>query len=86
MNKHHEIVELFDEHYYSIGVRSGHEALANLLDDYFSGNLNSNLEEYGISDDEFRQVTFFRFVKNLLSEGKMFQSHEEYHNWLKLLR
>ena len=84
--KLNELLSLLDENYYSIGVRSGCEALAEVTDDFISGRLNGNLADWGISALEFKGVVFFALARKWFSEGKMYQSHEEWCNWQKTLR
>jgi hypothetical protein len=79
----HEMVDLLDSEYYSIGITSGHEALANVLDDFFSGRLDSFLEEQGSSKHEFHKLTFWVLAKKWIAEGKMWQDQRK---WYELQR
>lgn len=80
------LLSLLDEHYYSIGVRSGCEALAEITDDIVSGRLDQNFIEWEIDPMEFRAIVFFALARKWFSEGKMYQSHEEWRNWTATLR
>jgi hypothetical protein len=79
----HEIVDLLDSEYYSIGITSGHEALANLLDDFFSGRLDSFLEEQQCSKHIFHKLIFWVLAKKWITEGKMWQDQRK---WYELQR
>ena len=80
INQHiHEIVDILDEEYYSIGIVSGHEALANLLSDFFDGHLDNFLEEQGSSKHEFHKIIFWVLAKKWIVEGKMWQSQQHYY-------
>jgi hypothetical protein len=84
LNQHiHEIVDILDEEYYSIGIVSGHEALANLLSDFFDGHLDNFLEEQGSSKHEFHKIIFWVIAKKWIVEGKMWQAQDK---WYELQR
>ena len=67
----HDIVDLLDNEYYSMGITSGHEALANLLDDFFSGKLDDFLIEQESSKHEFHKLIFWVLAKKWIDEGKI---------------
>lgn len=74
------VVDVLDNEYYSIGVSSGHEALATLLDDHLYGRLDDFLGGWGITDNEFRCSVFFTLVSRWIVQGKMHQPHAEWAN------
>lgn len=75
-----EIVDILDEHYYSLGTPSGHEALAVLMSDFFEGFLDENLEEWGVTKHEFHSVIFWLLAKKWLDEKKMWEPHSTFYN------
>jgi hypothetical protein len=75
-----EIVYILESEYYSIGIESGHEALANLLDDFFNHRLDENFIEWGTSRHEFHETIFWFLAKKLFDEGKMWQSHHDFYS------
>lgn len=77
----HDIVDLLDSEYYSLGVPSGHNAIATLLDDFFSGRLDDFLVEQGSSKHEFHKIIFWVLAKKWVEEGKMWQAQDK---WYKL--
>jgi hypothetical protein len=79
----HSIVDLLDSEYYSLGIQSGHEAIANLLDDFFSGGLDDFLIEQGSSKHEFHKTIFWVLAKKWIAEGKMWQTQAK---WYELQR
>jgi hypothetical protein len=79
----HDIVDLLDNEYYSMGITSGHEALANLLDDFFSGKLDDFLIEQESSKHEFHKLIFWVLAKKWIEEGKMWQDQQK---WYELRR
>jgi hypothetical protein len=79
----HDIVDLLDEEYYSLGVQSGHDAIATLLDDFFSGKLDEFLVEQESSKHEFHKTIFWVLAKKWISEGKMWQAQDK---WYELQR
>jgi len=79
----HDIVDLLDNEYYSMGITSGHEALANLLDDFFSGRLDDFLIEQESSKHEFHKLIFWVLAKKWIEEGKMWQDQQK---WYELRR
>lgn len=83
----HELVELLEGEYYSIGIKSGHEALANLLDDLSSHRLDDTLIEWGMEPTpDFYARILWNVGRSLMSAGKMWQSVEDYHKWQAHLR
>jgi len=66
----HDIVDLLDSEYYSIGITSGHEALGNLLEDFFDGRLDDFLEEQGSSKHEFHKLIFYVLARSLLWKAR----------------
>lgn len=74
-----EIVDALENEYYSLGVSSGHEALANLLADFFDGFLEPTLEEWGTSKHEFHTTLFWLLAKRFMDSRKMWQSHQDYY-------
>lgn len=74
-----EIVDIIDENYYSMGMSSGHEALAVLISDFFDGHLDENLEEWGVTKHNFHTDIFWFVAKKWLDEKKMFQSHQHFY-------
>lgn len=79
----HDIVDLLDSEYYSLGVPSGHNAIATLLDDFFSGRLDDFLVEQGSSKHEFHKLIFWVLAKKWFEEGKMWQAQDK---WYELQR
>lgn len=80
LNQHiHEIVDILDGEYYSIGIVSGHEALANVLSDFFDGHLDNFLEEQGSSKHEFHTIIFWVLSKKWIAEGKMWTPQHHYY-------
>lgn len=79
----HDIVDLLDSEYYSLGVPSGHDAIATLLDDFFSGRLDDFLVEQGSSKHEFHKLIFWVLAKKWVEEGKMWQAQDK---WYELRR
>jgi hypothetical protein len=79
----HDIVDLLDEEYYSIGVQSGHDAIATLLDDFFSDRLDEFLITQGSSKHEFHKIIFWVIAKKWIVEGKMWQAQDK---WYELQR
>ena len=75
----HDIVDLLDNEYYSMGITSGHEALANLLDDFFSGKLDDFLIEQESSKHEFHKLIFWVLAKKWIEEGKMWQDQQKWY-------
>ena len=74
-----EIVDVLLEHYYSIGILSGHEAIGNMIDDYFSGYLDTNLIDWEITDaageidrEFFKREIFWAFAKSLFDSKNLF--------------
>jgi len=83
----HELTQLIDEQYYSIGIRSGHEAMANLLDDLISRRLDQTLIDYGFDPNASTYSKVLWTVSSMwLSQGKMWQSVEEHYKWSRSLR
>jgi hypothetical protein len=82
----YDIVEILDSEYYSIGITSGHEALANVLDDFFSGRLDGFLEEQGTTKHEFHERLFWVLSKKWISEGKMWQDQKVWYELQKNYR
>ena len=81
-----EITDVLFEHYYSIGIKDGVEAVGNLIDDYLNGYLDDNLIEWGVVNKdgkvdhlEFRGIIFWSFVSELFDEEKLFSPA----NWFK---
>lgn len=74
-----EILDILETEYYSLGITSGHEALANLLSDFFDGFLDSTLEEWGTTKHEFHTTLFWLLAKRFIDEKKMWQSHQHYY-------
>lgn len=79
----YDLVEILDGEYYSIGVSSGHEAIATLLDDFFSDRLDGFLEEQGATKHEFHKVIFWVLAKKWIHEGKMWEAQDK---WYELQR
>ena len=79
----HDIVDLLDSEYYSLGVPSGHDAIATLLDDFFSGRLDDFLVEQGSSKHEFHKLIFWVLANKWVEEGKMWQAQDK---WYELRR
>lgn len=80
VNQHiHDIVDILDGEYYSLGISSGHEALGNLLEDFFDGRLDDFLEEQGSSKHEFHKIIFYVLAKKFVVEGKMWKSQHDYY-------
>jgi hypothetical protein len=82
----YDIVEILDSEYYSMGITSGHEALANVLDDFFAGNLDGFLEEQGTTKHEFHKTIFWVLAKKWISEGKMWQDQQKWYELQKEYR
>ena len=82
----YDIVEILDSEYYSMGITSGHEALANVLDDLLSGRLDGFLEEQGTSKHEFHKTIFWVLSKKWISEGKMWQDQKVWYELQKNYR
>ncbi len=66
-----EIVGVLWEHYYGLGCESGKVALETLNDDYTSGHLNGNLEEWGVETEGEFTVIFMMFAIELANAGVM---------------
>lgn len=80
LNQHiHDIVDILDSEYYSIGISSGHEALANLISDFYDGHLDDFLTEQGSSKHEFHKIIFWVIAKKWIVEKKMWQSQQHYY-------
>lgn len=81
-----EIADTLFDHYYSIGVRDGAEAITNLIDDYTSGLLSPNLLEWGVVTEagefdlmKFQGEIFWTFVKMVVD----YKPLQEPANWLR---
>ena len=68
-----EIADVLFDHYYSIGTRNGVEAVGNLIDDYTTGLLDTNLVEWGVVTETgdidritFQGIIFWSFIKMLI--------------------
>lgn len=73
-----EVSQIFEEHYYSLGIESGHEALGNILEDWFAGRLDDNLKEWNVAKKDFPRIIMYlshRFIEN----NKMWKSYEDFH-------
>jgi hypothetical protein len=82
----YDIVEILDSEYYSMGITSGHEALANVLDDFLSGRLDGFLEEQGTNKHEFHKTIFWVLSKKWITEGKMWQDQKVWYELQKNYR
>ena len=74
-----EIVDTLDREYYSIGITSGHEALANVVSDFLDGYMDETLKEWNLSRKEFQKVIYWNLAKHFIFTKKMWKSHEEWY-------
>lgn len=75
----HDMVDILDGEYYSIGVSTGHEALANMLSDFLDGHLDGFLHDNHSNHHEFSNIVFWVIAKKWLAEKKMWQAHHHYY-------
>ena len=75
-----EILDVLEDEYYSIGITSGHEAIGNLLEDFFNGRLDDNLTEWGTSKHEFHTEIFWFLAKRWFDDGKLWKSVDEFYS------
>jgi len=73
-----DTADILDEEYYSIGIDSGHEALGNLLDDWFAGRLDEFLHENSVHAEDFPEL-LLSIAKNWNDNGKMWKSHSDFY-------
>lgn len=78
-----EVLDILDGEYYSLGISSGHEALANLIGDFLDGFLDTTLEEWGVSRHEFHSTIFWLLAKRFLDDKRMWESHQIYTNRMR---
>jgi hypothetical protein len=82
----YDIVDILDTEYYSLGVTSGHEALASVLDDFFSGRLDDFLENQETTKHDFHKTIFWVLAKKWITEGKMWQDQKVWYELQKEYR
>ena len=73
-----DIMDILSENYYSLGVESGHEALANILTEFWNNQFEENFSDWGIGEWDF-MVIVFALAKKWSDEGKLWTSHEEFY-------
>lgn len=76
-DKQNEIMDIIDEHYYSLGIMSGHEAIASVILEFENHQFDENLLDWEITRSEFREIVFM-LTKRWQENGKLWLSHEEY--------
>lgn len=74
-----EIADILISEYYSLGVESGHEALASLLTDFYEGRLIETFHDWGVTSEMFRNEIFWRVSYWMYSEGVMFTTQHDYY-------
>ena len=74
-----EVMDILESEYYSLGITSGHEALANLISDFLDGHLDETFAEWGVSKHQFHAEIFWFLAKRMIDEKKMWQSYQHYH-------
>jgi hypothetical protein len=73
-----DIEGILTEHYYSLGIKDGSEAIANMHSDLDAGHFASNLEEWGVTAKDLRSTFVHLYIK-WLSDGRIFKSPEEFY-------
>ncbi len=73
-----DIINILTENYYSLGVESGHEALANILTEFWNNQFEENLSDWKIGEWDF-MVIVWELAKRWNDEGRMWTSHEEFY-------
>jgi hypothetical protein len=53
-----DIMNILSENYYSLGVESGHEALANILTEFWNNQFDENFSDWGITEWDFMVIVF----------------------------
>ena len=61
--KEEDIMEILTENYYSIGVRSGKEAIENMRSDLEAGHFAENLVEWTVSEDEMKHIIAHLYLR-----------------------
>ena len=72
-----QVIDILDEHYYSLGTLSGHEAIATIILEFQNKQFDENLLDWEITRSEFREIVFL-LTKRWQDNGKLWLSHEEY--------
>ena len=72
------IMDILDEHYYSLGTLSGHEAISTIILEFQNNQFDVNLLEWEVTRSEFREIVFM-LAERWQTEGKMWVSHLEFY-------
>ena len=73
-----DIEGILTEHYYSIGVMDGAEALANMHIDLDAGHFAENLKEWNVTEKDLR-ATFIHLYLKWLSDGRISKPPHEFY-------
>jgi len=73
-----DIMDILDEHYYSLGTLSGHEAISAIILEFQNDQFDENLLDWEVTRSQFREIVFM-LAERWQTEGKMWVSHLEFY-------